>query len=228
MTDTATILTSVKDEIAKVMMDMPEFTRVSNDWIDDSDKEPCLHFRLRASQKQHYHFRRYLHLNHPISVITYSEGMDTFTFEPKDEKATDTDHIQFRYKIYDRATQIEFKEGEIYNIGMQLNPKYDKLADGLVALDKYDNVLLPESDTPNKKISGATVVLTGKLTRYTRTEAEDIITKLGGFNSNKVSYATDYVILGDKPGKKEQDALDKGINIMDEQEFYDIVDANGL
>lgn len=71
----------------------------------------------------------------------------------------------------------------------------------------------------NDNFAGKTFVLTGTLSSITRNEAKSKIEELGGNVSGSVSKKTDFVIVGDNPGSKYDDALKLGINIWNEQEF---------
>ena len=67
-----------------------------------------------------------------------------------------------------------------------------------------------------------TVVLTGTLTDFSRSEAKVLIENMGGNVSSSVSKNTDYILLGDGPGSKYQKGLDLGIKIITEKEFEGI------
>jgi DNA ligase (NAD+) len=66
-------------------------------------------------------------------------------------------------------------------------------------------------------------VLTGTLKDFTRTQAEEIISELGGRVTGSVSKKTDYVIAGEDPGSKYQKAQKLGITIIDEKEFKGLI-----
>ncbi len=68
-----------------------------------------------------------------------------------------------------------------------------------------------------------TVVLTGNLDNYTRSEAKTIIEDLGGKVTSSVSKKTDYILLGKSPGSKYQKGLDLGVDILSEDEFDKII-----
>ncbi len=78
----------------------------------------------------------------------------------------------------------------------------------------------------NTPLSGKKIVLTGNLTNYTRQEAEDIITKLGGMTTSSVSKKTDAVIYGEKAGSKLDKAKEYGINTINESVFEDIINTH--
>lgn len=73
----------------------------------------------------------------------------------------------------------------------------------------------------NENFAGKTFVLTGTLSSITRNEAKSKIEELGGNVSGSVSKKTDFVIVGENPGSKYDDALKLGISIWNEQEFLD-------
>ncbi|WP_408955629.1 NAD-dependent DNA ligase LigA [Natroniella sp. ANB-PHB2] len=67
-------------------------------------------------------------------------------------------------------------------------------------------------------------VLTGKLADFTRSEAKGVITELGGKVTSSVSGQTDYLVVGDNPGSKYQQAQDLGVEILSEEEFKEIIE----
>jgi DNA ligase (NAD+) len=68
------------------------------------------------------------------------------------------------------------------------------------------------------RFKGKTFVVTGTLVRFSRSEMEDLIRKLGGKTSSNVSKKTDYVVAGDNPGSKLEKARELGIKILSEDE----------
>ena len=74
-----------------------------------------------------------------------------------------------------------------------------------------------------QRFSGQTFVLTGKLERFTRDEAVDIIEKFGGKVSGSVSKKTSFVLAGEEAGSKLTKAQELGIQILSEQEFIELI-----
>lgn len=70
-----------------------------------------------------------------------------------------------------------------------------------------------------------TIVLTGSLTQLTRTEAKEMLEKLGANVSGSVSKKTDLVIYGEAAGSKLDKANALGVAIMDEAAFMKEVEA---
>ncbi|MDP4007153.1 MAG: NAD-dependent DNA ligase LigA [bacterium] len=68
-----------------------------------------------------------------------------------------------------------------------------------------------------------TFVLTGTMESMTREEGKEKICTLGGSVSESVSKKTDYVIVGENPGSKLQDAKKLGVKILSEQEFLHLL-----
>ena len=75
----------------------------------------------------------------------------------------------------------------------------------------------------DNRFSGKTFVLTGTLTKYTRSEASRIIENYGGKASSSVSKKTDYVLAGEAAGSKLAKATELGIKIINEDEFAEMI-----
>ncbi len=75
---------------------------------------------------------------------------------------------------------------------------------------------------------GMTFVLTGTLEHYTRSEAADIIQRLGGHVSSSVSVKTDRVLAGSNAGSKLEKAKELNVRIIDEEEFKTLLAQEGI
>ncbi|MCA0984347.1 NAD-dependent DNA ligase LigA [Halobacillus yeomjeoni] len=64
-----------------------------------------------------------------------------------------------------------------------------------------------------------TIVLTGKMEQYSRSEAKKIVQELGGNVTGSVSKKTDLLIAGEDAGSKYKKAEELGIEIWDEEQF---------
>lgn len=94
----------------------------------------------------------------------------------------------------------------------------------LIADLKAAGVNMKAEDTHiDNRFSGKTFVLTGTLTKYTRSEASRIIENYGGKASSSVSKKTDYVLVGEAAGSKLAKATELGIKIINEDEFAEMI-----
>ena len=75
------------------------------------------------------------------------------------------------------------------------------------------------------KFKGFTFVFTGTLLKTTRDKAKESIRSLGGNISDTVSKNTDFLISGKNPGSKYNQAKKLGIKILNEKEFYELINS---
>jgi DNA ligase (NAD+) len=80
---------------------------------------------------------------------------------------------------------------------------------------------IPSSEASANFFTGKTFVLTGALSKLTRSEAEAQIKARGGKVASSVSKKTDFVVAGDSPGSKYDRAVQLGIPILTEAEFME-------
>jgi DNA ligase (NAD+) len=86
------------------------------------------------------------------------------------------------------------------------------------------NGVSPYHQKPNsKKLSRKTFVLTGTLGTMSREDAKKKIIANGGKVASSVSTSTSYVVAGDKPGSKYDDAQKLEVKILSESEFLKII-----
>ena len=81
----------------------------------------------------------------------------------------------------------------------------------------------------NDELDGETFVFTGALDRFTRSEAQELIERHGGSATSSVSGNTDYLVLGENPGKRKQDdAEEHGVSVISEEEFVSLLDEREI
>jgi DNA ligase (NAD+) len=85
------------------------------------------------------------------------------------------------------------------------------------------NLSSQENGQEEQTLKGMQFVLTGSLESFTRDEAKKEIERLGGRVTGNVTKNTDYLILGKDPGQKYQKAKEIGINILEENNFKNML-----
>ncbi len=78
-----------------------------------------------------------------------------------------------------------------------------------------------------KTLSGKKFVVTGSLTGFTRDGIKEYITDYGGKVSDSVSSKTDYLVLGENPGSKREQAAELGVKIISEDELKQLAEGSG-
>jgi len=93
----------------------------------------------------------------------------------------------------------------------------------LKELMKHLQVTPLKIESGSQDLAGATFVLTGTLSQLTRDEAKALVRRSGGKVASSVSSKTDYVVVGDAPGSKVEEAKRLGVKLLDEVEFLRLV-----
>ncbi|MFH1847635.1 MAG: NAD-dependent DNA ligase LigA, partial [Candidatus Omnitrophota bacterium] len=81
------------------------------------------------------------------------------------------------------------------------------------------NTTEPRKEKSASLFNGKTLVFTGELTGFTRSEAERLARESGANASSSVSKNTDFLVAGEKAGSKLNKAKKLGVKIIDENEF---------
>ncbi|MGK7880976.1 MAG: NAD-dependent DNA ligase LigA [Crocosphaera sp.] len=97
---------------------------------------------------------------------------------------------------------------QLKKVGLQLETTQSKIA-------TVDSSLTP--------FAGKTFVITGTLPTLKRNDAKALIMKAGGKVTSSVSKKTDYLLLGENPGSKLNQAEKLGIDKLSEGEFLNIL-----
>lgn len=77
--------------------------------------------------------------------------------------------------------------------------------------------------TKENVFTGKTIVATGKLENFTRSEINDKILELGAKPGSSVTGKTNYLICGEKAGSKLEKAKKLGVTILSEEEFLQMI-----
>ena len=88
---------------------------------------------------------------------------------------------------------------------------------GINMLETVDSTAIVQT------LTGKTVVVTGTLKNYSRTEIEATIRSHGGKAVSSVSKNTDYCLIGQDPGSNYEKAKSLGLKILTEAEFVELL-----
>ena len=81
-------------------------------------------------------------------------------------------------------------------------------------------------DGSNLTLTGLQMVVTGRLDSLSRSQAEDRIKELGGSVGSSVSKKTRYLVVGEEPGSKLEQAQKLGTQILDEAQFLKLLEGS--
>jgi DNA ligase (NAD+) len=90
-------------------------------------------------------------------------------------------------------------------------------------------VQITDAERPQAEssVAGKTVVFTGALERMSRDEAKAMADRLGAKVSGSVSKRTDLVVAGPGAGSKLADAQKHGVKVINEDEWFELVNGKG-
>lgn len=80
----------------------------------------------------------------------------------------------------------------------------------------------PKEEGP-QPLEGLTFVITGTLPNLTRSEAKSLIETKGGKVTGSVSGNTDYLVLGEDPGSKFDEAQKRNVSTISESELHELI-----
>ena len=105
---------------------------------------------------------------------------------------------------------------------------YFRIQDNLRVIDKLrESGVHPEQEALAQRTDLLLVdkqfVVTGRLESFTRSQAEARIKEMGGSVSSSVSRKTDYLVAGEAPGSKLEQAMKLGTVVLSEEKFIDLV-----
>ncbi|MCX5707073.1 MAG: NAD-dependent DNA ligase LigA [Candidatus Omnitrophica bacterium] len=136
------------------------------------------------------------------------------------------------FKILDNLIKAGIKDlDKIYEVGMVMaesiadyfsQESTKKIIEGL----KEEGINFKEDALKLRAtpLTDKSIVFTGELKNYARSEVEDLVRKLGGNPSSSVSKNTDFLVTGENPGSKYEKAKKLGVRIINEKQFSRLID----
>lgn len=135
-------------------------------------------------------------------------------------------HIKEPEKVFQiREEEIE----NLYGIGGAVAKSFiswfkdarnKKMYEDVLSYLEIESFSVEKVDT---SLSGKIFVLTGTLVKFSREKAGEEIRKRGGVVTNTVSSKTSFVIAGENPGSKLDEALKKDVPVLQEAQFLDLI-----
>lgn len=135
-------------------------------------------------------------------------------------------HVQKPQKVF-QVTEEEIEN--LYGIGGAVAKSFIAWFKDTKNKKTYEDVLTYLDIEPfavekiSMSLADKTFVLTGTLEKFSREKAGEEIRKRGGAVTNTVSSKTSYVVAGANPGSKLDDALKKGVLVLNEVQFEELI-----
>lgn len=129
-----------------------------------------------------------------------------------------------KYGSIEKLSQASVEElSQIRDIGQIVAEsirEYFLNNDNVKMLETLKNLgINPTYQKKTGKLSGRKVVLTGALSKFSRSEASEILREMGAEVQSSVGKSTDLVVVGENAGSKLEKAKSLNIEIWDEQRF---------
>lgn len=135
-----------------------------------------------------------------------------------------------KYRSLNALRKVDKKElEEISEVGPEIAgsvKNFFKQKENKKVLDQLSKagVKVEAMPTPEElPLKGKAFVFTGSLNSYTRSEVKAKVEFLGGRATSSVSGETDYVVAGENPGSKLDEAKEQKVKIIEEKEFKKLV-----
>jgi DNA ligase (NAD+) len=110
--------------------------------------------------------------------------------------------------------------------GFFARPQASRIVAGLKAAGvktTAERAARPAPGAPGLPLAGKTIVVTGALEHFSRTDIEETIKRLGGRAVASVSKNTDFAVVGADPGSKLDKARQLGVKTITEEEFRKLI-----
>ena len=87
----------------------------------------------------------------------------------------------------------------------------------------------PFETDDREALAGETIVFTGALEAFTRSEARELVERAGGSATGSVSGNTDVLVVGENPGQRKRDAAEEhDVETLSEAAFLDLLADRGV
>ena len=90
---------------------------------------------------------------------------------------------------------------------------------------RLESEAMPVVEAGALPLAGKRLVITGRLASMSRSQAEGRVKDLGGSVSGSVSRKTDYLVAGEEPGSKLEQAAELGTRTLNEEEFLRLLEG---
>ncbi|MCZ6788517.1 MAG: NAD-dependent DNA ligase LigA, partial [Chloroflexi bacterium] len=90
---------------------------------------------------------------------------------------------------------------------------------------RLESEAMPLGEPGAQPLAGKRLVITGRLASMSRSQAEGRVKELGGSVSGSVSRKTDYLVAGEEPGSKLEQAAELGTRTLSEEEFLRLLEG---
>lgn len=159
-----------------------------------------------------------------LAAFVYALGI------PNVGKKTAKDIVK-KFRTLDKVIKADFDElisiqdiGEIVAKSFLEFFKEDKIIQSISELIELGvNPHFEEEKVIENIFNGKTVVVTGSLESFSRTEIKEKLEALGAKVSGSVSKKTNYVLVGKDPGSKYEKAVELNLKILTEEEFIKLL-----
>jgi len=105
------------------------------------------------------------------------------------------------------------------------DPRDQAVVDDLLTVGVRPQPTAPKRRTG--RLQDKTIVVTGTLKSFSRQQAQQAIREAGGKASGSVSKKTDFVLAGEDPGSKLEQARKLGVAVIDEKRFLKMLGKEG-
>lgn len=133
---------------------------------------------------------------------------------------------ELRKATLDELVQVEDIGGKIAEsiTAFFANPENILMTERLRSYGVQLEKQASQNETVSQILQNKTFLFTGKLSLFTRDDAEEMVEKHGGKNISAVSKNLNYLVVGEKAGSKLKKAQELGsVTILDEQQFLDLI-----